>query len=126
MAHAALQQARRCECSATNAAGRQLIELANGAWGQWAPYMCVGNARGQGGSRPDYVVMSEKVFRAAEVDIEEARHISNHCTMSVSFQVSATGLINVGWAMNCDHVCKPGGCGSRLMQKRIMRLHHAT
>eukprot|EP00983_Pelagomonas_calceolata_P117219 1160393-Pelagomonas_calceolata.AAC.6 len=38
-----------------------------------------GHARGQGGSRPDHVVISEKMFRAAEqVDVEEVRHISDH------------------------------------------------
>eukprot|EP00967_Tisochrysis_lutea_P038451 scaffold46090_cov18-Tisochrysis_lutea.AAC.3 len=115
MAHPALQQAHRCECSATNAAGRQLIELANVSrcvlgmgkvLGDNGQSTCLGHARGQGGSKPDHhdVVMSEKVFRATEqVDFEEVRHINDHCTMRVSFQVSAASLMGADWAMNCDH-----------------------
>eukprot|EP00983_Pelagomonas_calceolata_P117220 1160393-Pelagomonas_calceolata.AAC.7 len=37
--------------------------------------------------------------------------------MSVSFQVSTIGKMKADWAMNCDHVCKPRGCGSRLVLK---------
>eukprot|EP00983_Pelagomonas_calceolata_P069490 1150374-Pelagomonas_calceolata.AAC.4 len=68
----ALQQARRCECSVTNAAGMQLIELANVSGcvlgtgrvlGDNGQHTYARHARGQGGSRP---VMSEKVFRSAE------------------------------------------------------------
>eukprot|EP00983_Pelagomonas_calceolata_P060111 1146230-Pelagomonas_calceolata.AAC.1 len=100
MAHPALQQARRCECSATNAAGRQLVELSNVSscilgmgrvLGDNGQRTCVGHARGQGGSGPDHVVMSDKVFRIAEqVKIAEV-------------------------PQNPEHVCKPGGCGSRLV-----------
>eukprot|EP00983_Pelagomonas_calceolata_P079445 1154669-Pelagomonas_calceolata.AAC.1 len=125
IAHPALQQARRSGCSATNAAGRQLVELANVSscvlgtgrvLGDDGQRTCVGHARGQEGSRPDFVVMSDEVFRAAEqVDIAEVPHISNHCTLSMISQVSAAGLTNVDWELNSEHVCQPGGCGSRLV-----------
>eukprot|EP00983_Pelagomonas_calceolata_P035674 1116892-Pelagomonas_calceolata.AAC.1 len=48
--------------------------------------------------------MSDEVFRAAEqVDIAEVPHISDHCTMSMTFVVSAAVLTNVEWELDSEH-----------------------
>ena len=127
MAHPALHQSRRCECSGTNAAGRHLIELASVSGcvlgtgrvhGDNGQRTCVGHATRLGGSRPDHVVMSDKVFGAAvHVDIMDVPYISDHMPMSMSYAVAAAGLMNADWAMNRAHVCVPGsrGCGSKIV-----------
>eukprot|EP00983_Pelagomonas_calceolata_P045328 1139685-Pelagomonas_calceolata.AAC.1 len=94
-----------------NATGGQLVELANvSSCVLGTGRDCLGSAHVQGmpgqkgGSRPDHVVMPGRLLSAAEqVDVEEVCHISDHCTMSVGFQMSATGLTNADCAMNCDH-----------------------
>ena len=73
MAHLALQLARRCECSGVNAAGRLLIDYASAAecvlgtgrvLGELGQATFVGSQAVA--SSPDHVIMSSKVYGAAQ------------------------------------------------------------
>ena len=63
-------------------------------------------------SRPDHVIMSWKVYGAAQsARIAPVRHISDHCTMSLVFRVDDVSF-NADWTLQTAHVCSSGGCGT--------------
>ena len=127
MAHPALSYARRCKFSGVNAAGRLLVELASTCElvlgtgrvrGDDGQRTCLGHDAGVEGSRPDHILMSDKIFGIADcVRITEDRAISDHCPMSMTFRVPVASLEGADWDMHAEHVCKLGGCGSRLSLK---------
>eukprot|EP00983_Pelagomonas_calceolata_P027510 863995-Pelagomonas_calceolata.AAC.1 len=62
--------------------------------------------------------MSDKVLGIADcVHITEDRAISDHCPISMTFQMPDYSLEDADRGMQSEHVCKPGGCGSRLSMK---------
>ena len=127
MAHPALQNACRCESCKTNRAGKLLIELAkvhgcvlgtDRVQGDDGQRTCVKQGQRGGGSRPDHVVMTSGVYGVAEhVDIGEAGSISDHCTLSMTFRCPGASLQGAASAFHHMHVCKPGGCGTRMRWK---------
>ena len=66
-------------------------------------------------SRPDHVIMSSKVYGAAQsARIAPVLHISDHCTMSLVFRVDDVSF-NADWTLQTAHVCSSGGCGSNFV-----------
>ena len=60
-------------------------------------------------SRPDHVIMSSKVYGAAQsARIVTVRHINDHCTMSLVFCVDNVSFI-ADWMLQTAHVCSSGG-----------------
>jgi exonuclease III len=126
-AYPALLNARRCKCANINTAGRLLVDFASAA-------ECIigtGRVRGDDGqptfvgsigqkvaSRPDHVLMSSRVYEAAEgARILPVQHISDHCVLSMNFRVDNAGCEGTDWNL-IPHVCK-GGCGSKMVLKWI-------
>eukprot|EP00983_Pelagomonas_calceolata_P046434 1140170-Pelagomonas_calceolata.AAC.1 len=104
MAHPALYHAQLVSiCGLVLGTGR-----VRGDVGQ---HTCLGHDAGVEGSRPDHILMSDKVH------ITEDHAISDHCPISMTFQVPETSLEGADWRMQAEHVCKPGGCGSRISMK---------
>ena len=103
-----------------NAAGRLLIDYASAAecvlgTGTGRVLGDVGQANfvcspGQTvASRPDHVIMSSKVYGAAQsARIAPVRHIGNHCTTSLVFRVDDVNF-NADWTLQTAHVCGSGG-----------------
>ena len=126
MAHPALQLARRRECIGVNAAGRLLADYASAtecvlgtgrALGDVGQATFVGSPGQTVASRPDHVIMSSKVYGAAQsARITLVRHISDHCTIlySLVFRVDDVSY-NADWTLQTAHVCSSGGCGSNFV-----------
>jgi len=56
-------------------------------------------------SRPDHIVLSSALFAmAGGVDIQPAKHISDHCPTSMCFHVAGDAR-NVDWRLCPVHVC---------------------
>ena len=73
--------------------------------------------RGLVASRPDHVIMSSKVYGAAQsARIAPVRHISDHCTMSLVFRLDDVSL-NADWTLQTAHVRSSGGCGTNFVLK---------
>jgi hypothetical protein len=70
-------------------------------------------------SRPDHVIMSSKV-ELLKVPALLVRHISDHCTMSLFFNVDDLSF-NADWTLQTAHVCSSGGCGSNFVLKWNLR-----
>jgi hypothetical protein len=107
-----------------NAAGRLLIDYASAAecvlgtgrvLGDVGQATFVGSPGQIVASRPDYVIMSGKLFGAAQsARIAPVWHISDHCTMSLVFRVDDVSF-NADWTT--AHVCSSGGCGTKFVLK---------
>jgi exonuclease III len=122
----ALHEPRRVVRNSTNNAGRLLVDLA-------AVFQCViatGRAPGddgqhtcfkdKGSSRPDHIFLSSKLFQAVSntsIDRSARSDQCDHCAISMCFNIDDTACTHVDLALKHKHVCKPGGCGSKLSLK---------
>ena len=122
----ALHEPRRVVRDSTNNAGRLLVDLA-------AVFQCViatGRAPGddgqptcfkeKGSSRPDHVLLSSELFKAvrnASINKNMRPDQCDHCAISMFFNINDTACNHVDWALKPEHVCKPGGRGSKLSLK---------
>mmetsp|Transcript_26797 Transcript_26797/g.72348 ORF Transcript_26797/g.72348 Transcript_26797/m.72348 type:complete len:767 (-) Transcript_26797:740-3040(-) len=122
----ALLNARRCKCASINTAGRLLIDFASAAeciigtgrvQGDDGQPTFVGSIGQKVASRPDHVLMSGRVYLAAEsVHIFPVKHMSDHCVLSMNFRVNDAGSEGTDWNLQPPHVCR-GGCGSKMVLK---------
>jgi len=122
----ALHEPRRVQRKSNNKAGRLLVDLA-------AVFKCIiatGRSSGddgqptcfkeKGSSRPDHILLSPKMFEAVHntrIDKNERPDQCDHCAISMVFWVKDTCCSNVDWSLKKEHVCKPGGCGTKLSLK---------
>ena len=125
-----LQRQRRSEFSVVNTAGTLLVDLASAA----GLIICTGRASGDDGqasyfhsrhgvyypcSRPDHLLLSSSHFGAVrECYVEPIVPLMDHASLSVVFNVTHECAPKVDWHPH-KHVCRPGGCGERLLLRWV-------